>query len=111
MIIQKYLHGETYSIEYSKRKGSKEYLDNIIENATNDDIKAKNIDYYFMQRAYKVIKKWFEQKINENEEFTLNMDFYVTLNPQKPYDPANGLYRNRILQRVLGKSSIIQYLN
>lgn len=107
MIIQKYLHGETYSIEYSKRKGSKEYLDNIIENATNDDIKAKNIDYYFMQRAYKVIKKWFEQKINENEEFTLNMDFYVTLGKKCKviwYEVKDGVNEESIFTRLnIGK--------
>ncbi|MBU3178422.1 DUF262 domain-containing protein [Clostridium estertheticum] len=78
MIIQKYLKGRTYSIEYATREGSKEYLENITENA-KEEIAAKNIDYYFMQKAYHVIEDWFEQVMNENDESTLEMDFYVTL--------------------------------
>lgn len=78
MIIQKYLRGRTYSIEYATREGSKEYLENINENA-KEEIAAKNIDYYFMQKAYHVIEEWFEQAMSENEESTLEMDFYVTL--------------------------------
>jgi uncharacterized protein with ParB-like and HNH nuclease domain len=78
MIIQKFLGGRTYSIEYATRAGSKEYLENITENA-KEEIEAKNIDYYFMQKAYHVIEDWFEQIISENEESTLEMDFYVTL--------------------------------
>jgi len=77
-IIQRYLRGRTYSIEYATRKGSKEYIENIIENA-KEEIATKNIDYYFMKKAYLVVKDWFEQVINENEESTLEMDFYVTL--------------------------------
>lgn len=77
-IIQRYLRGRTYSIEYATRKGSKEYIENIIENS-KEEIATKNIDYYFMKKAYLVVKDWFEQMINENEESTLDMDFYVTL--------------------------------
>lgn len=77
-IIQRYLGGSTYSIEYATRKGSKEYLENIVQNA-KQDISAKNIDYYFMQKACLVIEEWFERKIEEKEEYTLRMDFYVTL--------------------------------
>jgi len=35
-------------------------------------------------------------------------DFVLVQNKQKPYDPVNGLYRNRILQKVFEKSSILQ---
>lgn len=77
-IIQKYLRGRTYCIEYATREGSKEYIQNIIENA-KEDIDAKNIDYYFMKKAYIVVEEWFEQVMSENEESTLEMDFYVTL--------------------------------
>jgi hypothetical protein len=77
-IIQRYLRGRTYSIEYATRKGSKDYIENITENA-KEEIAAKNIDYYFMKKAYIVVKDWFEQMMNRNEESTLEMDFYVTL--------------------------------
>lgn len=77
-IIQRYLKGRTYSIEYATRSGSKEYIENIIENSKKE-IAAKNIDYYFMKKAYLVIRDWFEQVIFKNEESTLEMDFYVNL--------------------------------
>ena len=34
-------------------------------------------------------------------------DLELIANPQKPYDPVNGLYRNRILQKFFDKSSIL----
>ncbi|MFA9422274.1 MAG: DUF262 domain-containing protein, partial [Sedimentibacter sp.] len=78
MIIQRFLSGDTYSIEYATRKGSKEYLENIKENA-KEDIEAKNIDYYFMQKAYRVIERWFNQLMRDHEEYTLKMHFYITI--------------------------------
>jgi hypothetical protein len=34
-------------------------------------------------------------------------DLFLLQNPQKQFDPANGLYRNRILQKVFAKNSIL----
>lgn len=34
-------------------------------------------------------------------------DFFLLQNPQKQYDPVNGLYRNRIFQKVFAKDSIL----
>jgi hypothetical protein len=50
-IIQKYLKGRTYSVEYATREGSKDFIDNIIENAKKETT-AKNIDYYFMTKRF-----------------------------------------------------------
>lgn len=77
-IIQRYLKGRTYRIEYATRKGSKEFIEDIAKNA-KEEIAENNIDYYFMRKAYLVVEDWFEKVINENEESTLEMDFYVTL--------------------------------
>lgn len=78
-IIHKYLNAKaTFDIEYATREGSKEYLENIGENY-KEDIASNNIDYYFMQRAYRVVENWFEEMMKEKEETTLEMDFYVTL--------------------------------
>lgn len=77
-IIQRYLNGRTYRIEYATRNGSKEFIEDITKNA-KEEIAENNIDYYFMRKAYLVVEDWFEKVINENEESTLEMDFYVTL--------------------------------
>lgn len=77
-IIQKYLGKATYSIDYANRKGSKEYLDDIC-NQYNQEISAKNIDFFFMKKAYEVTKEWFEAKVIERDEPTLGDEFNLSL--------------------------------
>lgn len=46
---------------------------------------------------------------NASHKFWDNLFFDLLLpNPQKPFDPINGLYRNRILQRIFKKNSVLQ---
>ena len=78
-IIHEYLKAKaTFEIEYATREGSKEYLENIVNNS-KDGIASNNIDYYFMRRAYLVIEDWFGRMMRDKEEATLEMEFNVTL--------------------------------
>ena len=81
MIIQKYLKKITYSIEYESRKGSSEFLDNITEYAEADETKNdyKNIDFFFMIKAFITVKEWFETIMKEKEEYSLPDEFSTYL--------------------------------
>ena len=73
-IILKYLNvKKTFSIDYATRPGSKELLEHI-EDYTDDESIDKNIDFYFMRKAYVTVQEWFENKINENEEYSLETE-------------------------------------
>lgn len=63
-LILAYL-GETYkyTIEYETREGSKGFLENINENEAKD-----NIDFFYMHKANKTIKKFFEKEGKEQFE-------------------------------------------
>ena len=74
MIIQKYLGKRTYNIEYESRPGSRDFLNNINQYA-EEEYGDKNIDYYFMINAYQSIEKWFEEKVEEEEEYSLPDEF------------------------------------
>lgn len=54
---------DKYTIEYETRKGSKGFLENISEKA-EDEAKG-NIDFFYMHKAYKTIKKFFDKKKNQ----------------------------------------------
>lgn len=60
---------DKYVIDYSTRKGSREFLLNFGEiNTKSESIQDKseeNIDYFFMHNAYKAIEAWFE---NHNDD-------------------------------------------
>ena len=81
MIIQKYLKKNTYNIEYVSRKGSSEFLNNIVEYVEEEKVKDdyKNIDFFFMTKAYGNIKEWFETLIKEKEEYSLPDEFNTYL--------------------------------
>ncbi len=79
MIIQKYLQKRTYSIEYASRKGSSDFLNNIVEASDDDDESFKNIDFYFMRNAFLTIKEWFIKTEEENEEYSLQDEFSTYL--------------------------------
>lgn len=79
LIILKYLNQRrTFSIEYATRPGSEEFLDKICDR-TKEKIVDKNIDYYFMKNAFDTIEKWFETKIEENEEYSLETEMTTYL--------------------------------
>ena len=76
MIIQKYLNKRTFHIQYASRSGSEEFLENIKEKVDSEDSQtSKNIDFYFMAKSFLTIKKWFEQKIADTEEYSLEDEF------------------------------------
>ena len=78
-IIQKCLGKKTFKIEY-ERKGSADFLENIVDYAENDKEQTNlNIDYFFMSKAYKTVKQWFNRVIIENEENTLEDEFSICL--------------------------------
>lgn len=51
-----------YSISYQTREDSKAFLENI--ETIDESYKTKNIDEYFILKAYKTIEDWFSQKAN-----------------------------------------------
>jgi len=65
-IILSYLENtENFSIEYKTRKKSKNFLKEIKQIKDSD----RNIDFYYMSRAFRCIKDWFENKENAKEDF------------------------------------------
>lgn len=81
LIILKYLEKRnTFSIEYASREGSSDFLKSIAYYAENDgETNYKNIDYFFMIGAFKYVKEWFIQKVDENEEYSLEDEFSTHL--------------------------------
>jgi hypothetical protein len=84
--------------------------------ATTEIINYNDTTYVF--RLIDFLKKKAEMARRDKEVFfspdksasfleDLFNDFFVQLIPQKPFDPANGLYRNRILRKVFKKNSIL----
>lgn len=79
-IIQKVLGKRTYQIEYDLRKGSADFLKNIQYYAENGEAYAtNNVDFFFMTKAYKTVKEWFEIKTNDNDDYTLEDEFSMYL--------------------------------
>jgi hypothetical protein len=72
------------------------------------------IDYndttYIFRLINSVTKEAKEVFVSRSEKFWdgLFYDFFILMDPRKKFDPTNGLYRNRIVQKVLEKSSILQ---
>ena len=54
---------KTYSIEYETREDSKEFLEKI--SGKNEDEAQSNIDFFYMHKAYESIKKFFDEKKNQ----------------------------------------------
>lgn len=81
LIIQKYLEKRTYSITYATREGSEEYLNNISLHTEDEESQErnKNIDFFFMAKAFCTVKKWFEDLIEEKEEYSLPDEFSTYL--------------------------------
>lgn len=80
MIIQKFLNKRTFHIQYASRAGSEIFLENIKEIVEADDDQAtRNIDFFFMKKAFLTIKEWFDQKIEETEEYSLEDEFNTYL--------------------------------
>lgn len=78
-IIQKCLGKKTYHIEY-KRDGSADFLENIKDYVENNKAHTStNIDFFFMSKAYKTIKTWFEKVMDKNEDYTLEDEFSTYL--------------------------------
>ncbi|MBP8784494.1 MAG: hypothetical protein KBH12_03365 [Synergistaceae bacterium] len=77
------------------------FITKEIINYTDSTYCFKAIDY-----IYKTVKNTLTPGLD-----TFWRDFFWDLeliaSPQKPYDPVNGLYRNRILQKFFDKSSIL----
>lgn len=55
---------DKYTIEYKTREDSKGFLENISEKAEAKD----NIDFFYMHKAYKMIKKFFEKEESNEED-------------------------------------------
>lgn len=79
LIILKYLNQRrTYSIDYATRPGSEEFLDKINEKV-KEEIVGKNIDYFFMKKAFETVEYWFEETIESNEEYSLETEMTTYL--------------------------------
>lgn len=73
-IILKYLKmRRLFSIDYATREGSKAFLESIEEHL-DDEESDTNIDFYFMRIAYTTVRDWFERKVEENEEYSLETE-------------------------------------
>ncbi|AXG73836.1 DUF262 domain-containing protein [Flavobacterium arcticum] len=71
-IILVYLEKKRFSLEFETREKSKTFLNNISE-----DINNENIDFHHISKAFAIIKKWFEEK--EENESTIKEEFYINL--------------------------------
>lgn len=64
-LILSYLrYPNKYSIEYETRKGSREFLEGITQRTQEES--NKNIDFFYMFKAYQIIKAWFEENFGTN---------------------------------------------
>lgn len=64
---------QVFDIKFETRTDSKEFLENI-----NDEVLAsKNIDYFHINNAYKVISNWFDEKEKTNS--AAKNEFYPIL--------------------------------
>ena len=74
LIILKYLRQrKVFTIDYATREGSESFLNEICDRA-REEIVAKNIDFFFMKKAYHTVEEWFEKTIEENEEYSLETE-------------------------------------
>lgn len=73
-IILSYLQRKKFEIEFETREKSKKFLINI-----GDKIDETNIDFFHISKAYSVINHWFEQKENENAEYTIKDELSISL--------------------------------
>ncbi len=64
---------QVFDIKFETRTDSKEFLDNINDEA----LASKNIDYYHINNAYKVISNWFDEKEKTNS--AAKNEFYPIL--------------------------------
>ncbi len=79
LIILKYLRQRrSFSIEYATRPDSEKYLDGICERA-KEEIVGKNIDFFFMKKAFDTVEEWFERVTEENEEYSLETEMTTYL--------------------------------
>lgn len=70
-IILYYLEKKRFSLEFETREKSKTFLNNITEDNN------ENIDFHHISKAFTIIKKWFEEK--EENESTVKDEFYINL--------------------------------
>ena len=78
-IIQKCLGKKTFHIEY-KREGSAEFLDNIRDYVENEKTATSaNIDFFFMAEAYATVREWFDQIMENTDDYTLEDEFNTCL--------------------------------
>ena len=78
-IIQKCLGKKTFHIEY-KREGSAEFLDNIRDYVENKKTATSaNIDFFFMAEAYATVREWFDQIMENTDDYTLEDEFNTCL--------------------------------
>jgi uncharacterized protein with ParB-like and HNH nuclease domain len=73
-IILSYLQKRKFEIEFETRDKSKDFLINI-----GNKIDETNIDFFHISKAYSVTKNWFEEKENENAEYTVKDEFNISL--------------------------------
>lgn len=64
---------QVFDIKFETRTDSKEFLDNINDEA----LASKNIDYFHINNAYKVISNWFDEKEKTNS--AAKNEFYPVL--------------------------------
>lgn len=64
---------QVFDIKFETRTDSKEFLDNI----NNEALASKNIDYFHINNAYKVISNWFDEKEKTNS--AAKNEFYPVL--------------------------------
>lgn len=80
LIIQKFLRKRTYQIEYASRPESGDFLNNIADYVENGkEQTSKNVDFFFMTRAYNTVKNWFDKRTVDEDDYTLEDEFSMYL--------------------------------
>lgn len=72
-LVQNYLNQDfvekkrdkLFELNYQTRTNTSSFLNNLDEEVTNDE----NIDFFYISKAYKTIKTWFEIKENSSNNF------------------------------------------
>lgn len=69
----------SFKMKFDQRKEQENFINNKTFADENDQIYLKNIDNFYIKKAYDCIKDWFRQLKEDDEDTDTNLDAYETM--------------------------------
>lgn len=69
----------SFKMKFDQRKEQENFINNKTFADENDQTYLKNIDNFYIKKAYDCIKDWFRQLKEDNEDSDTNLDAYETM--------------------------------